>query len=205
MILHYLTFVDWFLLYVDLKHQVTARNVLSCLNTVGAVRNFVWIHAGQTYGIEQFSISASEKSRVSIHAGDQPAAITWHGESWIGPELSSGTVGGELVRALEAYYRFRIAQGNEFVRPDARVGFVIVDEAGVTVGPMWLAVDTLDVSGAARVTIRIHAELILAARAADRRVVGLAIVALNSPIIIAVIMDGTVSVKQKSILAVFEA
>lgn len=89
---------------------------------------------------------------------------------WVGPELGSGAVGRELVRALEAYYRFRVAQGDELVRPDARVGLGVVGETGIAVGLMRLAVDALDVTGAASVTVRIHAELILAARAADGRV-----------------------------------
>jgi len=45
----------------------------------------------------------------------------------IGPELGSGTVGGQLVRALESYYSFGIAEGDEFIRPDARMGLRIVD------------------------------------------------------------------------------
>lgn len=74
------------------------------------------------------------------------------------------------MRTLEAYYRLRIAQGDEFVRPDACVGFGIVDETGIAVCLMRLTVDAFDVTGAASVTIRVHTELIFAARAADRRI-----------------------------------
>lgn len=141
---------------------------------------------------------------MSVHAGDQSTAITRHGESRVGPELGGGTVGGQLVRALESHYSLGVAEGDELVRPDARVGLGVVDQARVAVSLMRVSVDTLDVTGAATVAFRVHTELVLAARAADRSVVGLAITAIDGPIIIAMIMDGTVSVKQKSVLAVFE-
>ena len=109
------------------------------------------------------------------------------------------------MRTLEAHYRLGVAEGDELVGPDARVSLGVVDQTRVAVGLMLLAVDALDVTGATAVTVRVHAELILATRTADRRVVGLAIAALNSPIIIAVIVDSTVSVEQKSVLAILVA
>jgi len=141
---------------------------------------------------------------MSVYASDQPAAIARYRESRVGPELGGRTVGGQLVRALESHYRLGVAEGDEFVRPDARVGLGVVDQARVAVSLLRLTVDTLDVIGAATVALGVHTKLVLAARAADRRVVGLAIAAIDGPIIIAMIMDGTVSVKQKSVLAVFE-
>lgn len=88
----------------------------------------------------------------------------------VGPELGGGAVGGQLVRALETHYGLRVAQGDKFVRPDAGVGLGVVDQTGIAMSLMRLAVNAFDVSGAATVALRIHTELILAARAADRRV-----------------------------------
>jgi len=132
---------------------------------------------------------------MSVHTGDQSTAIVRHGESRIGPELGGRAVGGQLVRTLESHYSLGVAVGDELVRPDARVSLGIVDQARVAVSLMWITVDTLDVTGTATVAFRIHTELVLAAWAADRRVVGLAMAAIDGPIIIAMIMDGTVSVE----------
>jgi len=79
-------------------------------------------------------------------------------------------VGGQLVRALESHYRLGVAEGDELVRPDACAGLAVVDQARVAVSLKRITVDTLDVSGAATVALRIDTELVLAARAADRRV-----------------------------------
>lgn len=88
----------------------------------------------------------------------------------VGPELGGGTVGRQLVRALESHYSLGVAEGDELVRPDARVGLGVVDQARVAVSLMRLTVDTLDIIGAAAVAFRIHTELVLAARAADRSI-----------------------------------
>lgn len=88
----------------------------------------------------------------------------------IGPELGGGAVGRQLVRALESHYSLGVAEGDEFVRPDTRVGLSIVGQASVAGSLMRVTVDTLDVTGAATVAVWIHTELILAAWAADRRV-----------------------------------
>lgn len=88
----------------------------------------------------------------------------------VGPELGGGAVGGQLVRALESHYVLRVAEGDELVRPDARVSLGVVDQARVAVSLMRIAVDTFDVTGTATVALGVHTELVLAARAADRRV-----------------------------------
>lgn len=74
------------------------------------------------------------------------------------------------MRTLEAHYRLGVAEGDELVGPDARVSLGVVDQTWVAMGLMLLAVDALDVTGATAVTVRVHAELILATRTADRRV-----------------------------------
>lgn len=88
----------------------------------------------------------------------------------VGPELGGGAVRGQFVRALESHYSLGVAEGDELVRPDARVGLGVVDQARVAVCLKRITVDTLDVTGAATVTLWVHTELVLAARAADRRV-----------------------------------
>lgn len=142
---------------------------------------------------------------MSVDTGDQPTAVTWYGESRVGPELGGGAVRRQLVRALESHYSLGVAEGDELVRPDARVGLGVVDQTRVAVSLKRITVDTFDVTGAATVALRVHTELVFATRAANRRIVGLAIAAIDGPIIIAMIMNGTVSVKQKSVLAVFES
>lgn len=71
------------------------------------------------------------------------------------------------MRALEAHYGLGVAEGDEFVGPDARVGLGVVDQTRIAVGLMRLAVDALHVGGAAAVALRVHTELVLAAGAAD--------------------------------------
>jgi len=87
----------------------------------------------------------------------------------IGPEFCGGAVRRQLVRAFETDYGFRIAIRDELVRPDARVSLSIVNQTRIAMCLMWVTVDALDVRSAATVAIRIHTELVLAARAADRR------------------------------------
>ena len=74
------------------------------------------------------------------------------------------------MRALESYYSFGVAEGDEFVRPDARVGLGIVDQARIAVSLKRITVDTFDVSGAATVALRVHTELVLAAWTTNRRI-----------------------------------
>lgn len=88
----------------------------------------------------------------------------------VGPELGGGAAGGQLVRALESHYSLGVAEGDELVRPDARVGLVVVDQARVARSLMRITVDTFNVIGAATVAVWVHTELVFAARAADRRV-----------------------------------
>lgn len=45
------------------------------------MRNVIRIQASQAHRVKEFSISASEKSRMSVHTGNQSTAVTWHGES----------------------------------------------------------------------------------------------------------------------------
>jgi len=75
----------------------------------------------------------------------------------------------QLVRAFKTDNTFRVAIWDKFVRPDARVSLGIVDQTGVAMRLMRVTMDALDVWGAATVAIWIHTELVLAARAADRR------------------------------------
>lgn len=88
----------------------------------------------------------------------------------VGPELGGGAAGRQLVRAFESHYSLGVTEGDEFVRPDARVGLGVVDQARVAVSLMRIAMDTLDVIGTATVALRVHTELVLAAWAADRRI-----------------------------------
>lgn len=132
---------------------------------------------------------------MTIDAGDQPAAITWHGESWVGPEFGGGAVRRQLVRALEADYGFRIAVREHLVGPDARVGLGIVDQTGIAVCLMRITVDALDVRGAATVAVRVHAELVLASRAANRRPIDFTIAAFDGPVIIAVVVNSAMPVE----------
>lgn len=109
------------------------------------------------------------------------------------------------MRAFEAYYSLGVAEGDELVGPDARVSLGVVDQTRIAVGLMRLAVDALDVTGAAAIATRVHSELVFATRTANRRVVDLAITAIDSPIIIAVIVNIAMSIKQKSVFAIFVA
>lgn len=64
---------------------------------------------------------------MAVYAGDQPAAITWHWKSRVGPELGGRAVRRQFVRAFEAYHLLGVAVGYELVRPDARMRFAVVD------------------------------------------------------------------------------
>lgn len=88
----------------------------------------------------------------------------------VGPELGRGTVGGQLVRALESHYSFGVAERDELVRPDARVGLGVINQTRIAMSLKRITVNTLDVTGAATVALRIHTELILAAWTANRRI-----------------------------------
>lgn len=106
---------------------------------------------------------------------------------------------------FKAYYSLRVAEGDELVRPDARVSLGIVDQTWVAGGLMWFAINAFDITGATAVAVRIHTELILATWTTNRRIIGFAVAAIDSPIIIAMIVDSTVSVEQKSVFAIFVA
>lgn len=74
------------------------------------------------------------------------------------------------MRALESYYSLGVAEGDKLVGPDARVSLGVVDQTGVAVGLMRLAVNALDVTGAAAIATWVHSELVFATRTANRRV-----------------------------------
>lgn len=74
------------------------------------------------------------------------------------------------MRTLEAYYSLGVAKGDELVGPDARVSLRVVDQTRIALGRMRFAVDALDVTSTAAVAVRVHAELVLAAWTANRRI-----------------------------------
>lgn len=71
---------------------------------------------------------------------------------------------------FKAYYSLRVAEGDELVRPDARVSLGIVDQTWVAGGLMWFAINAFDITGATAVAVRIHTELILATWTTNRRI-----------------------------------
>lgn len=64
--------------------------------------------------------------------------------------------------------------------------------------------DTLDVGGTTCVAFGVETELISAAWTADRSQVRLAIPAMYGPVIVAVVVNGSVAVEEQSVLAVLE-
>lgn len=88
----------------------------------------------------------------------------------VGPELGSGAVGGQLVRALESHYSLGVAEGDELVRPDACMALGVIGQARIAVSLKRITVDTFGVTGATAVAFCVYTELVFAARAADRRV-----------------------------------
>lgn len=83
---------------------------------------------------------------------------------------------------------------------------VIVDESGIAMLLVWFTVRALQVRGRASVAIGVDSELVLAGRSRERSLVGgeLTRTAIDGPIVVAVVMDGTLAVKQQTIFARFQ-
>lgn len=45
------------------------------------VGSFVGVHAAQTDRVEEFTITASDETRMTVDTGDQPTAVAGNGES----------------------------------------------------------------------------------------------------------------------------
>lgn len=108
------------------------------------------------------------------------------------------------MRTLETNDRLRVAKWQKLVRPDTSVALRIEDQTCVALLLVGMPVDAPNVPGATRVTVRVHAKLIFAPGGADRCQVSLAISAVHSPVIVAVIVDRSMAIEEEAVLAIFE-
>lgn len=133
-------------------------------------------------------------------------AISGHGISWVRPETVVDRVLRDGGRALESNHGLWVAVLQGLVGPLASVDTVIVDESGIAMLLVWFTVRALQVRGRASVAIGVDSELVLAGRSRQRSLVGgeLTRTAIDGPIVVAVVMDGTLAVKQQTIFARFQ-
>lgn len=84
---------------------------------------------------------------------------------------------------------------------------VVVHQTGITVFRVWFTVGTLVVGGGARVAVRVDSEQIFATGSGEGGLVGdeLAVAAIDGPVVVAVVVDGTLSIEQQTILTRFQS
>lgn len=164
------------------------------------------IFASQRFFVEHLSVSAGDQTWVVINAGNQTVTISGHGISRVRPETVVDRVLRHGVRALESNDGFRATMVRRLVGPLASVDTVIVNESSVAVFLVGFSVSALVVSGRAGLAIGVDSEQILAARGRLGSLVGgkLAWTAIDGPVVVAVVMDGTLSVKQQTVFARFQ-
>lgn len=161
------------------------------------------IFAGQRLFVEHLSVSAGDQTWVVINAGNETVAISGHGESRVRPETVVDRVLRDRLRALESNNGLWAALIWRLVRPLAAVDGMVVDESGVAMFLVRLTVGALDVRGGARVAVGVDSELILAGRSGQRSLVGgeLARTTVYGPVVVAVVVDGTLSIEQQTVFA----
>lgn len=161
------------------------------------------VFAGQRLFVEHLSVSAGDQTWVVINAGNETVAISGHGESRIRPETVVDRVLRDRLRALESNNGLWAALIWRLVGPLAAVDGVIVDESGVAMFLVRLTVGALDVRGGARVAVGVDSELVLAGRSGQRSLVGgeLARTTVYGPVVVAVVVDGTLSIEQQTVFA----
>lgn len=173
-----------------------------CLVSAG-IGSIFRIFASQRLFVEHLSVTAGDQTWVVINAGDQTVAISGHGISRVGPETMVDRVLRDGRWALESNDGLRAAVVRGLVGPLASVDSVIVDQSGIAMFLVGLSVGALDVRGGTGVAILVDSKLVLAARGRQRSLIGgkLARTAVDGPVVVAVVMDGTLSVKQQTVFA----
>lgn len=161
------------------------------------------IFAGQRLFVEHLSVSAGDQTWVVINAGNETVAISGHGESRVRPETVVDRVLRDRLRALESNNGLWAALIWRLVRPLAAVDGMVVDESGVAMFLVRLTVGALNVRGGARVAVGVDSELVLAGRSGQRSLVGgeLARTTVYGPVVVAVVVDGTLSIEQQTVFA----
>lgn len=176
-----------------------------CLVSAG-IGSIFRIFASQRLFVEHLSVTAGDQTWVVINAGNQTVAISGYGISRVRPETVVDRVLRHGVRALESNDGLRATLVRRLVGPLASVDMVVVNESGVAVFLVGFSVGALDVRGRANLAIGIDSEQVQAARGRHRILVGdkLARTAVDGPVVVAVVMDGTLSVKQQTVFARFQ-
>jgi len=159
----------------------------------------LWLFAGQSSVIDNLALSAGDKTRIAINAGDESSTVS-NGESGVGPELVGQGSGLNLIGTTETDDLFWVTLFQEEIRPVAGVGLVIVGESRLTWGLVWNSVGALDVRGMAGVGLWIESELVKTSWGGDGGDVSQTVVAMNGPVVIAVIMDSSFSIEHQPIL-----
>lgn len=161
------------------------------------------IFAGQRLFVEHLSVTAGDQAWVVINAGNETVAISGHGESRVRPETVVDRVLRDRRRALESNNGLWAAVIWRLVGPLAAVDAMIVDESGVAMFLVRFTVGALDVRGGARVAVGVDSKLVLAGRSGQRSLVGgeLARATVYGPVVVAVVVDGTLSIEQQTVFA----
>lgn len=164
------------------------------------------IFTGQRFFVEYLAITAGNQTWVVIDASDQSVTISGNGVPWVRPETVVDRVLGDGGRALESNNGLWVAVFKRLVWPLASVDTVIIDESGIAMFLVWFTVGALDVCGRAGVAIGVDSELVLARRSRQRSLVGgeFARTAIDGPVVVAMVVDSTLSIEQQTIFARFQ-
>lgn len=162
------------------------------------------LFARQRRLVEQLMLTARNQTRMPIDARDQTMRIVGHSETRERPETRRHRMRIHLGRAREAHHRVGIANVQQLIGPIAAVDALVVGQTRLAVLLMRNAVGALDEAGGALRTVRIDAELVFAAGRRDWCRIVFALAAIDRPVVVAVIVNGTFAVEQQSVFARFQ-
>lgn len=141
---------------------------------------------------------------MTFHARDQMMWITGHRKARKGPETSCHRVRIHFVRARKSNDRLRITDLQQLIRPIASMDTFIIRQASFAVLLMRYTVRTLYIASRTVWTVRIDAEQVFTAGRRQRCRIVRTMAALYCPIVVTVIVNGTLAIEQQTILALFQ-
>jgi len=165
------------------------------LVVVGTLRDVFRVLASQGGGAEYSGVSTPDETRLSPDAGDVSAAVPGR-VSWEGFELGSEAL--RVSGALETDDLFWDACLEE-IWPVASVDPLIVDQARGAGLVQGLPEGALGVEGLARAW-GVDAEVVLADSTLCGQQLKLASLAVDAPVIVAIVVHSALAVKQQAVL-----
>lgn len=177
--------------------------------------SFFMVNASQRAFIKNLIFSTRDKTWMSFNTSDQSFAISRNWETWERPETGSQTVRGYFGWTFETNDSFWVASFQELIRPVASMNTVIISQTRFTFAWDRFSISTLDIGGWAFLGDWVKSELVFASFGRYRgcwKMVFIWIVVLSknecqltivcswsaiySPVVVAVVVNGTFTIEK---------